>query len=72
MIGKHQPNCFHTLTKRKRRKMATSEHPITRSEMREELRHYATKEDLANLKWQLAVFLVALVSVLLGILEFRG
>ena len=52
--------------------MATSEHLITRSEMREELRHYATKEDLANLKWQLAVFLVALVSVLLGILEFRG
>ena len=36
--------------------MATSEHPITRSELREELRHYATKEDLANLKWQLAVF----------------
>ncbi len=52
--------------------MVTSEHPITRSEMREELRHYARKEDLANLKWPLAVFLVALVSVLRGILEFRG
>ena len=32
----------------------TTEHPITRDELREELdrtlRHYATKEDLANLK----------------------
>ena len=52
--------------------MATSEHQSTRSEVREELRHDATKEDVANLKWQLAVFFVALVSVLLGILEFRG
>ena len=30
--------------------MTTVEHPITRSELREELKHYATKEDLANLK----------------------
>ena len=30
--------------------MTTAEHPITRSELREELKHYATKEDLANLK----------------------
>ncbi len=26
--------------------MASAEHPITRSELREELRHYATKDDL--------------------------
>ena len=26
--------------------MTSTEHPITRSELREELRHYATKEDL--------------------------
>ncbi len=26
--------------------MTSAEHPITRSELREELRHYATKEDL--------------------------
>ena len=52
--------------------MATSEHPITRSELREELRHYATKEDVANLKWQLAVFFVALVSVLLGFWNLGG
>ena len=34
--------------------MATAEHPITRSELREELdvrlQHYATKADLAELK----------------------
>ena len=30
--------------------MAIAESPITRSELREELRHYATKEDLANLR----------------------
>ncbi len=33
--------------------MTTAEHPITRSELREELKHYATKEDLANLKAEL-------------------
>ena len=26
--------------------MTSAEHPVTRSELREELRHYATKEDL--------------------------
>ena len=30
--------------------MATAESPITRSELREELRHCAAKEDLANLR----------------------
>ncbi len=30
--------------------MTTAEHPITRSELREELQHYATKADLAALK----------------------
>ena len=29
--------------------MTTAEHPITRSELRKELEHYATKEDLAKL-----------------------
>lgn len=33
--------------------MTTAEHPITRSELREELKHYATKEDMANLKAEL-------------------
>ena len=33
--------------------MTTVEHPITRSELREELKHYATKEDLAKLETRL-------------------
>ena len=33
--------------------MTSAEHPITRSELREELSHYATKEDLANLELRL-------------------
>lgn len=33
--------------------MTSAEHPITRSELREELSHYATKEDLANLETRL-------------------
>ena len=30
--------------------MATVEQPITRSELREELRHYASKADLAQME----------------------
>ena len=33
--------------------MTSAEHPITRSELREELSHYATKEDMANLEIRL-------------------
>ena len=33
--------------------MTSAEHPITRSELREELSHYATKEDLTNLEIRL-------------------
>ncbi len=33
--------------------MATMEEPITRTALREELRFYATKEDLANLESRL-------------------
>ena len=33
--------------------MTSAEHPITRSELREELSHYATKEDMANLETRL-------------------
>lgn len=38
--------------------MATAEHPITRSELREELQHYATKADLANLETRLIKWMV--------------
>lgn len=34
--------------------MTTVEHPLTRSGLREELRHYATKEDLANIETKIA------------------
>ena len=41
--------------------MATIEQPITRSALREELRHCATKADLANLKadltWRMMVMM---------------
>ena len=45
--------------------MTTAEMPITRSDMREELqrelRHYATKEDVANLKAELRGDLTGLI-----------
>ena len=47
--------------------MASTEQPITRSELREELRHYATKADLANveaclIKWMLGQMVAAIVA----------
>ena len=34
--------------------MTTAEHPLTRSGLREELQHYATKEDLAKIETKIA------------------
>ena len=59
--------------------MATAEQPITRTELREELRHYATKADLAHLetrmvRWMVGVMLggltaaVGLTAVLVQVL----
>ena len=47
--------------------MATVEQPITRSELREELRHYASKLDLAQMetrltRWMVGMMLGALVA----------
>ena len=46
--------------------------PLTRAELREELdrslRHYATKADLANLKFALAAWMLLLVSAATGII----
>ena len=47
--------------------MITTEHPITRSELRQELQHYATKEDLAKLetrliKWIVGQMIAAIVA----------
>ena len=38
--------------------MASGEQPITRSELREELRHYATKKDLAEMETKLVKWMV--------------
>ena len=50
--------------------MTTTEHPITRSELREELdvrlRHYATKADLASLETKLSAKMDAQVRWLVG------
>ena len=40
--------------------MATAEQPITRTELREELRHYASKADLSDLKADLTVRMIAI------------
>ena len=39
-----------------------AEQPITRSELREELRHYATKADLANMKADLLKWLASITA----------
>ncbi len=41
--------------------MATAEHPITRSELREELQHYATKADLAELETRLVKWMIGMM-----------
>lgn len=50
--------------------MTTSEHPITRTELREELQHYATKADLAEISGELKAlrWTMSLVGVGLSIL----
>ena len=47
--------------------MAAVEQPITRSELREELRHYASKADLAQMetrltRWMVGMMLGAIVA----------
>lgn len=41
--------------------MASMEQPITRSELREELRHYATKEDLAAMETRMVKWMVGMM-----------
>lgn len=41
--------------------MAQVEQPITRSELREELQHYATKADMAQMETRLVKWLVGLM-----------
>ena len=48
--------------------MATNEQPITRSELREELRHYATKADLTQLDVRLAQMETRLTRWMVGMM----
>ena len=48
--------------------MARQEEPITRSELREELRHYATKEDLSKLEVRLAQMETRLTRWMVGMM----
>lgn len=41
--------------------MATSQQPITRSELREELQHYATKADMARMETRLVKWMVGIM-----------
>ena len=46
----------------------TSEQPITRSELREELQHYATKADIADVRADMAQMETRLVKWMVGIM----
>ena len=48
--------------------MATVEQPITRSELREELRHYASKSDLSQLEVRLAQMETRLTRWMVGMM----
>ena len=56
--------------------MATAEQPITRGELREELRHYATKADLERLKadltFRMALLQLAGMAAVAAIMRFLG
>ena len=54
--------------------MTTSEHPVTKAELREELRHYATKADLAEisgelkaLRWKISLMGIGLSILILAL-----
>ena len=48
--------------------MTQGESPITRSELREELQHYATKADIAEVKADMAQMETRLVKWLVGLM----
>ena len=47
--------------------MTTPEHPITKTELREELRHYATKADLAEISGELKALRWTIILVGIGL-----
>ncbi len=48
--------------------MTTVEKPITRSELRDELRHYATSSDLAQLRADMSAMETRLVKWMIGVM----
>ena len=48
--------------------MTTGEQPITRSELREELQHYATKADIAEVRADMAQMETRLVKWMVGMM----
>ncbi len=52
--------------------MAIAESPITRSEFRDELRHYANKEDLANLRADLMGAITSATRWNIGVILLVG
>ena len=47
--------------------MAMAQQPITRSELREELRHYATKADLAEVRGDIKALKALMISTISGV-----
>ena len=52
--------------------MATNDERLTIMETRfdTELKHLATKADLANLRWQLGGLIVAMTGIIIAVLRF--
>ena len=48
--------------------MTTIEHPITRSDLRDELKHYSTKSDLAQLLADMSAMETRLVKWMIGVM----
>ena len=48
--------------------MTTIEHPITRSDLRDELKHYSTKSDLAQLRAEMSAMETRLVKWMIGVM----
>ena len=48
--------------------MTTVEQPITRSDLRDELKHYSTKSDLAQLRAEMSAMETRLVKWMIGVM----
>ena len=48
--------------------MTIAQHPITRSDLRDELKHYSTKSDLAELRAEMSAMETRLVKWMIGVM----